>query len=416
MSGAIDLAVCIPTFNRADILRATLDHLLDGPVQFKSIIISDNASTDHTPEVCREYQARHPGLKYYRQPVNLGPMRNIHAALTYADQEFCYLLSDDDRLYHENIAKAFETIRQHPDWCAIYGKYDFVTSGRVLPSTGGAYGGGLTIIDLGNITDHITSSSPHHPIYRTDTYRRNCYFDDATFGFWRTFRALLNRGQMAVVDYPFYLHLQTEGQIESKILEPWYGDFYRSDLEYLIASLNPTGADQQAQIATLVARQEIYFQGVAYYHAMQVNDAMAARHCLIRMKAYVGCEPALLARWDSDMLIAACLTRLSEQVALSHCRTLYVQDGAMRLGDLLPDLKEKTGIDRVIPFAAPAEITDRTGSFVLFEYWQDAAANGDIPPQNRAAFADLVAMLQLTPAGLGKMCFGPGKSAHFLNI
>ena len=57
------LSICIPTWNRAEILRKSLE-ALTAESCFRSgrveIVVSDNASADATPEICREFEARFP--------------------------------------------------------------------------------------------------------------------------------------------------------------------------------------------------------------------------------------------------------------------------------------------------------------------------------------------------------------------
>lgn len=64
------LSICIPTYNRADMLRATLESIvaarpfLDGKID---LFLSDNVSPDATPEVCAEFAARYPDRIRWRR-------------------------------------------------------------------------------------------------------------------------------------------------------------------------------------------------------------------------------------------------------------------------------------------------------------------------------------------------------------
>jgi len=64
MNGRPLISICIPTYNRASYLEATLESLTRQPV-FQStrdieIVISDNCSTDGTPALIAAFQARYP--------------------------------------------------------------------------------------------------------------------------------------------------------------------------------------------------------------------------------------------------------------------------------------------------------------------------------------------------------------------
>ena len=59
------LSICIPTYNRAEYLEKSLDSLVNQE-NFSQIevVISDNASTDATSDVCRKFTERYPNIFY----------------------------------------------------------------------------------------------------------------------------------------------------------------------------------------------------------------------------------------------------------------------------------------------------------------------------------------------------------------
>ncbi len=64
------VSICIPTYDRADLLDYTLERL--GPVKDcgwpVEIVVSDNGSTDHTPAVIASHVARNPLIRAFRMP------------------------------------------------------------------------------------------------------------------------------------------------------------------------------------------------------------------------------------------------------------------------------------------------------------------------------------------------------------
>jgi glycosyltransferase involved in cell wall biosynthesis len=59
-------------YNEAEYLRESLDNLLSQSYPNLEIIIADNGSTDKTPEICREYAAKHANITFVRHPTNIG--------------------------------------------------------------------------------------------------------------------------------------------------------------------------------------------------------------------------------------------------------------------------------------------------------------------------------------------------------
>ena len=83
-------------YNGERFLAQALDSLLAQTVTDLELIISDNASTDGTPALCREYVRRDPRVRYVRQPVNIGAPRNWNAVVHEARGTFFKWASAND--------------------------------------------------------------------------------------------------------------------------------------------------------------------------------------------------------------------------------------------------------------------------------------------------------------------------------
>lgn len=105
------VSVLIPTYNRAKYLEECLNSVLMQDYTNLEIIISDNASTDNTPEVVRKYLSD-KRLRYYRNEVNVGIIPNWKKLLyEYASGEYGKLICDDDYLLdREHIRKSIDLI------------------------------------------------------------------------------------------------------------------------------------------------------------------------------------------------------------------------------------------------------------------------------------------------------------------
>lgn len=124
MSG-IRLTVGIPTYNRAEDLRVAIDSvLIQVNDKFRGkleILVSDNASTDSTQEVIREYSKRYPGLvASHRNPCNLGFSRNVDAVIRQACGDFVLLLGDDDGLEDTALETLWGILEQHADLGVVF--------------------------------------------------------------------------------------------------------------------------------------------------------------------------------------------------------------------------------------------------------------------------------------------------------
>ncbi len=108
------LSICLPTYNRADLLRQTLGSLLP-QVDFTKaeVIISDNASTDHTKETVNSIRKNYPALRYFRNRENVGMDDNTLLCLKYAAGEYVWLCSDDDIALPGSFEKVLQVIEKH---------------------------------------------------------------------------------------------------------------------------------------------------------------------------------------------------------------------------------------------------------------------------------------------------------------
>jgi glycosyltransferase involved in cell wall biosynthesis len=89
------VSILIPTYNRADYLRDAIRSALAQTHENLEVLILDDASPDHTPQVAAEF-ADDPRLRYIRHPKNLGIADNWRAGIEAATGEFFCILHDDD--------------------------------------------------------------------------------------------------------------------------------------------------------------------------------------------------------------------------------------------------------------------------------------------------------------------------------
>ena len=92
------LSICIPTYNRAELLKNTLAYLAETLDPSYEITVSNNASTDNTLEVLEDFKGKWNNLRYVTQSKLLTATQNFGAALCLATGKYSYSFCDDDRL------------------------------------------------------------------------------------------------------------------------------------------------------------------------------------------------------------------------------------------------------------------------------------------------------------------------------
>jgi glycosyltransferase involved in cell wall biosynthesis len=110
------VTIAIPTYNRAgEFLRTALESALDQTYETIDVVVVDNCSTDHTPDLVRSYQADHPNLRYVRNSRNVGPFRNFQRCLDTARGSYFLMLHDDDSIDVDMISTCLEAANYDTD-------------------------------------------------------------------------------------------------------------------------------------------------------------------------------------------------------------------------------------------------------------------------------------------------------------
>jgi glycosyltransferase involved in cell wall biosynthesis len=90
------VSIGIPVYNGEDSISRALDSLLMQTYDNLELIISDNASTDRTSQICKEYASKDSRIKYYRNPRNLGVYANYRRVVALAAGEYFTWAAVDD--------------------------------------------------------------------------------------------------------------------------------------------------------------------------------------------------------------------------------------------------------------------------------------------------------------------------------
>lgn len=107
--------VFIPTYNRADRLRAAVDSVLAQTWPGVEVVVLDNHSTDGTDEVMRRIVAEYPRVRHVRRPSNIGMFGNLNAIAGLVDADFFAMLTDDDTYEPGFIETAMRLFDRWPD-------------------------------------------------------------------------------------------------------------------------------------------------------------------------------------------------------------------------------------------------------------------------------------------------------------
>lgn len=112
------LGIVVPTYNRVNILKSTLDAIVKQLLPFiekVSLVICDNASQDGTDLFMNEFIKEYPFAKYYRHNYNQGYLYNFKFGIEHSDAEYVFLHGDDDLVTPYTISTLLNYIEEYPE-------------------------------------------------------------------------------------------------------------------------------------------------------------------------------------------------------------------------------------------------------------------------------------------------------------
>lgn len=112
------VSIGMPVYNSAHFIREALDSLLNQTFTDFELIISDNASTDDTESICREYTKKDKRIRYFRQAVHRNVYSNYQFVLDEAIGEYYMWAAADDIKSDNFIEENYLFLQANQDYVA----------------------------------------------------------------------------------------------------------------------------------------------------------------------------------------------------------------------------------------------------------------------------------------------------------
>ena len=114
--------VGLPVFNGENYLAEAIDSILAQTFTDFELVISDNASTDRTEEICRVYAERDDRVRYFRHATNRGASPNYNFAVAQARGEYFKWMAHDDVLHARSLEETVRVLDENPEVSLAYTK------------------------------------------------------------------------------------------------------------------------------------------------------------------------------------------------------------------------------------------------------------------------------------------------------
>jgi glycosyltransferase involved in cell wall biosynthesis len=116
------VSVGMPVYNAEPYLEEALESLLGQSFDDFELVISDNASSDKTGDICRAYALKDERIKYFCMRQNYGMIDNFNTVFRLSTGEYFKWAASDDVCGRDYLLRAVEVLEQDPSTVLVWGK------------------------------------------------------------------------------------------------------------------------------------------------------------------------------------------------------------------------------------------------------------------------------------------------------
>ncbi len=291
-------SIGLPVYNGEKYLEQALNSILAQSYTDFELLISDNASTDRTQEICQTYLAEDPRIIYHRNEKNLGAAPNHNLVFKLASGKYFKWMGYDDIVAPNFMARCVEILDSNTDVVLCFPKSLIIDDqGNVVDEFDYTFRTDLQEPHkrFGNFVFHLKTGNLFYGLMRADTIRKTSLHGSYPSSDLVFLAELALHGQFYVIPEPLFYrrkHLEqsTKGTLkverdrvlwfdtsnEGKILLPKWQYLFG----YLRAIRNgPVNRSQQAYCYLQMVRWVLYPQ---HFKAMGKDVLLAGQKILVR--------------------------------------------------------------------------------------------------------------------------------------
>jgi glycosyltransferase involved in cell wall biosynthesis len=124
------VSIGLPVYNEQGFIRETIESLLAQDFEDLELIISDNASSDGTEDICRQFAASDLRVKYHRSDINQGAFVNFDRVFELAGARYFMWAGAHDLWSPSFVSRAVAAMESDPELVLVYPR------ARVIDATG----------------------------------------------------------------------------------------------------------------------------------------------------------------------------------------------------------------------------------------------------------------------------------------
>lgn len=117
--------VGIPVYNGEKFIKRRIESILSQSHTNFEILISDNASNDTTPNICKKFEKLDKRISYFRQPKNLGYVENFNYLIKNGRGKYFVIAGVDDLWEPDFLEKNVQVLETNEKIIGSIGKVKF---------------------------------------------------------------------------------------------------------------------------------------------------------------------------------------------------------------------------------------------------------------------------------------------------
>ena len=177
------VTVGMPVYNGEPYVVKAIQGILDQSFEDFELIISDNASTDNTEQICLGFSDQDSRIRYYRNSTNIGAAENYNRLVRLANGKYFRWSNADDMIGRRLQELCLQALETHPDAVLTYGRTELIDEhGQKIR----AYADNLHITDdlasrrLSRYFDQVGLTNAIYGLMRTDAVLKTGLFGNGS--------------------------------------------------------------------------------------------------------------------------------------------------------------------------------------------------------------------------------------------
>lgn len=173
------VSIGLPVFNGEKYLEQAIESILIQTYPDFELIISDNASTDRTAEICQGYSVKDQRIRYYRNKKNLGASPNFNRVFALSSGEYFKWAPYDDLIAPDFLKSCVNILDQKPEVILCYSRVKIIDENSLYVvdyDPGPATGSPLPHERFRNLILHPEYAVQQMGLFRSEAIKRTALY------------------------------------------------------------------------------------------------------------------------------------------------------------------------------------------------------------------------------------------------